>query len=326
MTLGRDLDDMKERLQEGVTMKRKLLDMNLKLFDGGTGGAGGAGGASGGIGTGAAGSTASVSADSTSAGTEQGGAAADQETGESTQQLTPEERRAAYEKMREDYKDLYAEDVQRSINRLHARNQKLTQQVDSHTPLIDMLAARYGVEDRNVESIMAKIEQDDSFYEERAMQEGMTTEQYKKFAKMEAQNRQLMEARTRAENLRQQNESFARWDREAAECAAKYPGFNIQQEIQSNPQFVKLLGAGIDVISAYQAAHFDEITGGIIAKAEQSTAKRVADTIRSGAERPVENAAGSVAPAKTVTDISSMSDEDFKQFVRDIQAGKIRNL
>ncbi len=305
-------------------MKRNLLDMDLRMFEGGAGGAGGAAGSTGGAAAASAGAPAAgpEGAGPATAGTET------TDTGQEAQEteLTPEERRAAYEKLREDYKDLYAEDVQRSINRLHSRNQKLSQQVDSYGPLMDMLGERYGVEDRNVESIIAKIEQDDSFYEERAMQEGMTVEQYKKFAKMESQNRQLMEARAKAENLRQQNESFARWDREAAECAVKYPGFKIEQEIKNNPQFVKLLGAGIDVTSAYQAAHFDEITGGIIAKAEKTTAKRVADTIRSGSSRPVENAAGSSAPSKTTTDINSMTDEQFRQLVRDVQAGKTKSL
>ncbi len=240
--------------------------------------------------------------------------------------MTPEQRLAEYNRMKEEYKDLYSEDVQRSINRMHAKNQKLTEQMDKHTALIDMLAVRYGVEGGDVSQIMEQIEKDDAFFESKAMEEGMTVEQYKKYAKMEAENRRFQEAQEQAANMRQRQDMYARWDREREACEQKYPGFDMEAEVRDNPEFVRLLGSGVDVTSAYQAVHFDDIMRGVIKSAEASTKKRVVDTVRAGVARPAENAAGSTQPSVTSIDINGMSKEEFAKLVADIQSGKVKTL
>ncbi len=68
-----------------------------------------------------------------------------------------------------------------------------------------------------------------------------------------------------------------------------------------------MLGAGCDVITAYRVTHFDDITQGLITRSEQETKKRVAVTVRAGASRPVEGAAGSSPAAKSQMDIMGMS-------------------
>ena len=111
-------------------MRRKMLLVNLRLFDG-EGGAG------------ATAAAAAPAAEGTDTGSEaaEGQEAAEEEPA----QPTPEERKAAYEKFKAEYKDLYSEEVQSAINRRYRENQQLHQQLDSYGQLLDLLGARYQV-------------------------------------------------------------------------------------------------------------------------------------------------------------------------------------
>lgn len=293
------------------------LDLNLTLFDAGVAG-GGAGTA------GAAGGAGAAVAASVGAGMESGSIAyGDGEGSEVGENTNPELRRKEYEKLiKGDYKDFYSEDIQRHINRRYAENQQLHQQIDAYRPLMDILAAKYGVGSDNVEQIIEAIDKDNAFFEEQAMKEGMSVDRYKEFMKLQAQNHQFEEAQRRAENLRQREQTYARWDRESAELAQKIPGFDLEAEIQGNQDFVRLLGSGCSVETAYTATHMDDIVSSVIAGTAKDTKKQIADSIRAGASRPVEAAAGSGRDGKTKVDISSMSSEEFKKFKEDVIAGK----
>ena len=284
-------------------------------FGGAAGASGGAAGAAGGKAGGAGGTDGSASAAITGGdkGGSGGGAAA----------KTPEERRADYDRLiKGEYADMYADDVQKAINRRYRENAQLHQQLESYAPIMDLLSARYGVDATDMKGMREKLEADDAFFEEGALREGMSVDTYKKYVRMQAENSRLAQAQQRSENLRQRQETIARWDREAQECAKRYPGFDIQREIRENQNFVKLLGAGVDVTSAYQACHFDDISRGLIASTEMETKKQVANSIRAGAGRPAENAAGGSPAGTEPVDIWGMSKSEFAKFRADVLSGK----
>lgn len=284
---------------------------------GAAGAAGGKTGGAGGIGSGTGGSASAANT-----GGDKGGAGAGT-AGDGAAAKTPEERRADYDRLiKGEYADMYADDVQKAINRRYRENAQLHQQLESYEPIMDILSARYGVDATDMKGLKEKLEADDAFFEEGALREGMSVDTYKKYVRMQAENSRLAQAQQRSENLRQRQETIARWDREAQECAKRYPGFDIQREIRENQNFVKLLGAGVDVTSAYQACHFDDISRGLIATAEQDTKKRVADSIRAGAGRPAENAAGGSPAGTEPVDIWGMSKSEFAKFRADVLSGK----
>lgn len=274
-------------------MRKKMLHINLRLFEG----------------EGGAGAAAAPAAEGTEAGMEQ---AEGQEAGGESAEPTPEERKAAYEKFKAEYKDLYSEEVQTAINRRYRENQQLHQQLDSYGQLLDLLGARYQVSGGNVEDIISAIEKDDAMFEEAATKEGLTVQQYKDMLNLRRQNNQLLKAQQQAEQIRQREQTWARWNREAEACQQQFPGFDMDSECQ-NPEFVRLLGSGVDVTTAYKALHFDDISRGIIATAATNTKKQVANTIRSGAARPAENGVGNGAPAQLKTDIWKLSKEEFRK-------------
>lgn len=281
------------------------MKLNLRMFDG-DGGAAGA--ADGGMASDAAGNT-----------TTQEGAA---EGAEVEQEETPEERQAKYKEMKEKYKDLYGADVKKQIDRRFAPMNRMQEQLNSHEPLMQMLSARYGTDATDVKGIMEAIEADDAYYEEKALEAGMPVDRYKEFTRLQAENKAFEEAKNRADNLRQEEETWRRWDEEAEKCKALYPDFDIRTEISSNENFVRMLGAGCDVITAYQAAHFNDITQNLVARSEKETKKRAAETVRSGASRPVEGASGSSQAAKGQRNIAAMTRDEFEEFRRKVLSGE----
>lgn len=304
-------------------MKRRL-NVNLNLFEGaaGGGGAGAAAGAAAGGGAGAAGAAAAGVAAGAAEGAEAAGTAEGAGENEGAgKDMTPEQRQEEYNRWKETYKDLYQKDVRSQVKRGYRENQKLLQQIESYTPLLDLLGTKYGVQSGKVEDIIEAIDKDHTFFEEQALKAGMPVETYKNFVRMQAQNNQLLEAQRRAENLRQKQDTYARWDRESEECARKYPGFDFEREAE-NPEFSRLLGSGASVMTAYQACHFDELMQGMALDTERVTKKQVADTIRAGAFRPEENAVSGTPAGEQKVDFMAMSSSEFRKYREDLLAGR----
>ena len=311
--LGKDRDyDTRERPCERRDMKHIYL--NLRLFEG-EGGAGSAGAET-------AGATTGEVTDTQEVQEEKGdGQEKNVQEHESGQDKSPDKRMEEYNRFKAEFKDLYGQEVKNAINQRYKENEQLKQQLDSFGPLINMLSAKYGLEDADVSTIMEAINKDNSFWEESAMKEGMSVDQYKKMKQYEAEHRQLIESAKRAEQIRQREQTWARWNQEADMCMQKFPQFNMDTEL-NNPDFVRLLGAGLDVESAYKAAHFDELTHGIAAKTEEKTRKKVADTIRSGAGRPIENGIAAGGANKAKTSAWDLSDEEFAGLMEKVKRGE----
>ena len=144
----------------------------------------------------------------------------------------------------------------------------MQKQLDSYSPLMSMLGMRYGIKEPDVTNVMEAIEADNSFWEEQAMKENMTVDQLKHMRKLEAETSGLWKL-DGMQKIRQRDDTYERWDRESEQCKQLFPQFDMRSET-NNPQFVKLLGVGFDITSAYKAVHFDMITRGMMHRLERT--------------------------------------------------------
>ena len=71
---------------------------------------------------------------------------------------------------------------------------------------------------------------------------------------------------------------------QAEETKEVYPDFNFEEEIK-NPEFARLLKAGVKVKDAYEVINIDTI----IDRSSKNAEKKVVDSIRAKANRPTEN-------------------------------------
>lgn len=279
---------------------KKMIKLNLKMFEG-EGGADGA---------------PAAEAEGTEAQAEEVEAEEQEE-----EQPEPESRETAYQKFRNDYKDLIGKDIEKAVSRRYTENQQLHKQLESFGPLMDLLGARYGVKSGKAEDVMAAIEKDNSFFEEAALKAGLPVEQYKNMLKLEAQNRSLLEEQQRTNEEIQRQQKFARWDREREQCEQLFPGFDMHTEAQ-NPQFLRLLDSGCSMETAYKAIHFEELNQGTMRRTELETQKKVADTIRAGATRPTESGAKKNSATTTKIDVANMTYEQMDAMIERARNGE----
>lgn len=237
---------------------------------------------------------------------------------------TLEAKKAEFEKMiSEDYKDLYDERVQKLINSRFKETKNLEKKVNQTAPIMEILAQKYGVENpEDAESLLKAIQQDNSFYEEAAADAGLTVEQYKHMQQMELENRQLRNWREEAERQRQTNRIYEGWIQEAEQLRNFYPNFDLQEELEKDPRFGRMLGSGVDVKAAFEALHHDEIIMGAMQTTAQRIAKKTADGIASRQARPAENGLGTAASATIKTDVHKLTKEDRMEIARRVARGE----
>ena len=298
------------------------MKLNLKLFDGGAG----AGGAAAAVEAGTAGS---ATAENTGVKDGSQGAAEGAEGEDVADQNPaaedPEVRRQAYRDMIEQYKDLYQEDVQGIVDRRLRGNREMKENFDKAMGFINFLGNRYGIQDGNIDNIQKAVEEDEAYWEDAAAKEGLSTEQYKHMKKLESENAQFREAKENAERLQQRNQMYQKWNDEAKELSKLYKGFNLNEEVK-NPDFVKLLGAGVPMRTIFETLHHDEILSGAMAYTAKQVAKKQIDAIKSGQNRPSEGAAGGSTSFPGVKSIENMSGAQIKELARRSLAGETIDL
>ena len=244
-----------------------------------------------------------------------------------TSSNTADQRRADFEKLiKGDYKDLFDDRVQGIINARFKETKQLETRLKGMDPLLQALGGKYGVSAEDSEALMKAIQEDNSYFEEEADKRGLTVEQLKTMRKMQAENDQLRKMMDRQREEDSKAQLFSKLDRESEQCGQAYPGFDFQREAASpetGERFMGLLNSGIDVKTAYEVVHKDELLGGAIQYAVAETQRRTVDSIRARGMRPGENGASGNAPARIVkNDPSKWTRADREEISRRVQAGE----
>ena len=115
------------------------------------------------------------------------------------------------------------------------------------------------------------------------------------------------------------------WLKQADEASGIYPGFNFHRELQ-NPRFCAILKNGIDVRTAYEVIHHDEIIPAALRCAVLDAEKKLANKIMSNEARPTENGSGAGAGATLGTGVPKMSKANRDDIVRRVMRGEIIRL
>ncbi len=299
----------------------KLLRLHLQLFaDGaGTGGDGGTGGE---------GTTAETNLANSPKGVKnplanvQYGKQDVQTT--DAQQVTDsaEDRQAKFDALiKGEFKDLYDARMQDTIQKRLKSTKETVDRFNALTPTLDILSRKYGVDASDITALNKAIEEDDSYFEDEALEKGITVEQLKSIRKMERENadlrRQMQEQKTR-ENA---DRIYAGWMQESESLKGIYPSFDLQSELQ-NPRFTDLLRNNIDVRTAYEVIHKDEITPTGMQFTAEQVRQQIANSLRANQARPSGNGLGNSSPVITKSDVSQLSKADRQEIARRVARGE----
>ena len=227
------------------------------------------------------------------------------------------------------YKEDFAKKTQQIINARFRQTKQLEEQRDALRPVLDALSAKYGVDAKGknfVAELQAAIDADDTYYEAEADRMGLTVAQLKDQRRMEAENAQLREAIAERERQEARDNVYSGWLAEGEQLKTVYPSFDLEVEAQ-NESFVHLLQNGINVKTAYEVIHKDELLSGAIGYAVKTAQQRTVDNIRARGMRPQEAGAGSTAQAAQIVKANpaDWSKQDMAEVLRRVRSGeKIR--
>ena len=241
------------------------------------------------------------------------------------QTVAQPDRNAEFEKLiKGEYKDLYDAKVQDTIQKRLKGQKDIVDKYNALTPTLETMAKKYGVDASDIEALNKAIEEDNSFYEEEALEKGMTVQQLKEIKKMERENANLKAQMEEAQRQENGKKLYAAWMQQAEEAKKVYPSFDLRAEM-NNQKFVDLLRSNIDVRTAYEVLHKDEIIPAAMQFTAQTVESKLAKKIASNGARPSENGMSSQSASLVKSDVSQLSKADRAEIIRRVQRGeKIR--
>lgn len=249
------------------------------------------------------------------------------EPSQTTSETKPTEKKASYEDLikSDDYKDAHKAYMEKTIGDRLKKYKGLEEDYSKTRGLLEIVANKYGV-DPNSEDFLGvlnqKIEADDSYYENYAMEHDISAEEARKIVTMERKLAQVeaeKQAQQKQEAMRQQ---IMMLRQNAERTKAQFPSFDLDTEMQ-NEKFRRLCAVNNgDTTAAYMACHWDEIIPATAQMATRQAEAKAAQAVASNKARPVENGASSQASSVVDTNFKGMSLKEIRAYA-DAQRRKI---
>lgn len=213
-------------------------------------------------------------------------------------------------------------------DRLKAQGKSNDEYMAKLSPALELLANKYGIApvDGKIdpEALAKAVTDDNSFYEDRAMEMGVDTETAKHIVELEREKARS-DARAQAEEAERQKQErdamlqqhFMNMQRQAADLQRLYPDFNLQQELQ-NPEFFRRTSPemGMSVQDAFYSLHHEQVLEQQASAIASRTKQDVANAIRSGKSHPRENGGAMTAAVAQTPNLKTMNREDRLAYIK----------
>lgn len=236
---------------------------------------------------------------------------------------TAEERSAAFDALiRGEYKDLYDAKVQNIVQQRLKSSKDTVERYNALSPTLEMLGRKYGVDPNDTKALNKAIEDDDAFYEQEAAEKGVTVQQLKDIRRMERENAALREEMRQREGQDAAARQYAAWMDQSRALTDVYPSFRLDTEVE-NPQFRALLRSGIDVRTAYEVIHKDEIIPAAMQFTAKTVEEKLAKKYAANANRPSEGGTAGQGAATVKADVSKLTRADREEIDRRVARGEI---
>ena len=267
-----------------------------------------------------------------------GGTAADagqQTGGENAQGAQPDAAAddAEYEAFRKKYEKRLNKDYQnvgqRAFDQRFKDRKQLEEENKAWRAFGAKAAPRWGTESIDPLELTKALDNDESYLQQKADEEGYTLKQYKQkvdrdmeLYQLRAEKQERQEAEQAAIREQQRAAMVQRLEAEEARVKEVYPTFDLEKEA-GNPEFVKMLKVGISMQRAFETLHMDELMQGAMqytaAKVQQTTARN----IQARQARPDEGAAAKAAPVTAKTDVNKLTKADREKIAQEVMRGKV---
>lgn len=230
--------------------------------------------------------------------------------------------------------------TQEIVSKRHADYKHLQGRLNGYNQIGVILAERYGIDASDpakldIDALTKALNEDQALYEAEAIREGVPVEMLMKSKQLDRQQAAIdAEKRAAAEQAQMQAE-FLDLQQQAVAMQERYPGFDLEAEMTSNPAFGRLVlkpprGSGLSVEAAYHAIHHNEIMQAQQAQryqyahaAVQQAQQRTANAIASGSRRPAENGVSNNAGVVHRTDPTKLTKAERAEIKRRVMGGAV---
>lgn len=235
---------------------------------------------------------------------------------------TTEDRNAKYEAFIKEHKDLDDARIQNLMQKRLKSTKETVEKYEKTVPVLELLSKKYGVDASDIDALTKAMNDDDSYFEEEAMQKGISVEQLKEFRRMEKENAELRKMRDEQERKANADRIYAEWVKQAESAKQVYPTFDLEKEVISNPQFVELIRNNIDVRTAYEVTHKDDIIAGAMQFAAKEAEAKVTNRVIANGSRPNENGISSRGASQVKSDVSKLTKAERDDIARRVARGE----
>lgn len=145
----------------------------------------------------------------------------------------------------------------------------------------------------------------------------MTIDELKHLKRLEAENDEFKRLAKEANDKAMAQKQMDLWISQANQFSAINPSFDFRAEI-ANPDFMDLLQRGVDVRSAYNVIHLNDI----VESAKQVSEKQVIDRVKSRNNRPDELTNTLSSNVTIKSDPNQFTDDDMENIKKLVEQGK----
>ena len=217
----------------------------------------------------------------------------------------------------DEYKDEHKAYMDKTIGERLKKYKGIEENLGKHKALLDIVAMKYGVnpDDENyLDTLTQKIEADDSYYENYAMEHDISAEEARKIVTMERKVAQIEAQKAQEAKQEQMRQQIMVLRQNAERTKSQFPQFDLDTEMQ-NEKFRKLCAVNNGATSAaYMACHWNEILPATVQMASQRVKEQTAQAVAANKARPAENGLSSKASSVVTQDFKGMSLKDLRAF------------
>ena len=224
------------------------------------------------------------------------------------------------ELIKDKYKSEFHSKVQGIINERFKETKQIEAQLENYKQMAEVISAKYGIKADDFDKLMSAIQDDDSFYEQRAFESGMSVNDYREHLRQEEKMNKVVKELEDLKAEKQQQEYINQWEKEANELKQQIPDFDFDEELQ-NEKFNSLITFGWSLKDAYEAVHAKDIINKVVPKAVEQAKAKTVQSIRAKGLRPNENGITSNSPANIKNSVDKLDDKDFEEIKRRVRNG-----
>ena len=193
-------------------------------------------------------------------------------------------------------------------------------QIEKLSPMLRILGEKYGVKPNDdgsfdLDAISKAVSEDDSYFEDKALEMGVSVDVARKLEQANALEQQQKQAEEKAKRAAMLQEHFNRVQEQAKAVQEIIPGFDLNQAMQ-DPEFVRRTAPGmIPADEAYIGMHYREILKRKAAEIMQRSKQAAAANVAAGGSRPRENGSAAMATASATPDMRAMSPQERRAYI-----------